>query len=354
VGWILLILSIGPAILVSRDAVSTVLAKGYQALYQNPSYGLGAGAQILAALLVPSALFLLVGSKGSRRLVVLSAAIIVSYSLTQLFLGYRSTAVTPLLAYAWLWDRHIRRLPRTALLSTAAAFLFVVFPLIRVVRDTVGQSRLSLDFLAQAYATIHNPALSAISEMGNSMETVAYTLTLVPHARDFDFGVQYLYDSLSVIPNLFWTVHPTVAHGTLSGWLIHIVDPFLAAQAGGLGFSFIAEAYLNFAWFGAPLVLALIGYLLAKYVLWAMRSGDPAKSAAVAVFFVFAILWVRNEATDAFRPLIWYSLAPYCLAVLRSRGWGSSTFIRGRFRPGTGTNIIGTPEALKTGTTHSL
>ena len=41
-------------------------------------------------------------------------------------------------------------------------------------------------------------------------------------------------------------MHPSVAHGQPSDWLIETVNPYLAERGLGLGFSFIAEAYMNF------------------------------------------------------------------------------------------------------------
>lgn len=315
VGWGLLFVSFIPAVLVLRDAVTTVMSSGYSGLFQREAAtGFGAAPRVLATFLVPAALFLLAGSKGRRSGILVSGIIIASYSIIQFFLGSRAYAAMPLIAYAWLWHRCIRPLPKIVLLSSGAVLLFVVLPLVKVIRGIAGEERLSFSFLADAFYSIGNPATAIISEMGASMKTIAYTIELVPSVRDFDMGVGYLYAFLTVFPNLFWDIHPTIARGLAKHWLVWEVSPLAASQGRGLGFSFIAEAYLNFGWIGTPITLGIIGFLFAKLVLWADRSGQPARLAMVACFLTFFLFFSRSEAGANIRPLFWYSLLPYLAA----------------------------------------
>lgn len=154
--------------------------------------------------------------------------------------------------------------------------------------------------------------------MGGSMQTVTYTIELVPGTRAYDMGDSYYYAALTAVPNLFWRVNPGVARGLLSDWLIREVDPYTASVGGGLGYSFIAEAYLNFGWWGVPLVLGLIGLLFGGLVLWAGRSGDIARLATVASFASFFLFFARGEAALVVRGLVWYAILPY-LAILYLR-----------------------------------
>jgi oligosaccharide repeat unit polymerase len=200
--------------------------------------------------------------------------------------------------------------------------LFVVFPLIEAIREISGGQRLSFAFLADAYVSIDNPVITILSEMGGSIQTIAYTIDLVPSMRDFDMGGSYYYALLTAFPNLFWEVHPSIAHGTLSNWLVQMVDPTTAGSGGGYGFSFIAEAYLNFGWFGAAVVLGLMGFLFGRLVLWASRSSDPAKLAMVASFTGLVLLFARGESNLVVRALLWYALMPYLLV------YGLTLFMR--------------------------
>jgi oligosaccharide repeat unit polymerase len=314
-----LFISFIPATIALIEATKIVLASGYSALYQQEAVtGIGATSNVLAAFLVPSALFLLVGSRDSRSGIAVSSLIILSYSIIEFFLGDRSNAVMPLIAYAWLWHWTVRPLPKTILITSGMIVMFVVFPVVKETRDIAGYAR-SLAILINTFYSIDNPFVTVVHEMGGSMQTVAYTLDLVPGFRPFDIGQGYLYALLTIFPNLFWDVHPTIARGLAATWLTKTVAPYIASIGGGLGYSFIAEAYLNFGWLGAPVALGLIGFFYGKFVLWAQQSREPAKMATVAAFTAFFLFYARGESGSMVRLLVWYALLPYGLCHYVSR-----------------------------------
>ena len=197
--------------------------------------------------------------------------------------------------------------------------LVVVFPIVYAVRNASGPERLSISNLQDAFLSIDNPGIATLDEMGGSMATVAHTVELVPSARPYDCGIDYLYAASTLFPNLFWNLHPAVARGLLSSWLVWEVDPFFAEAGGSYDFSCIAEAYLNFGWIGVPAVMLVLGLLYSKFVLWAQRSRDPLKLAMVATYGVFVLKYARTEASWIVRPLVWYALVPYALVLLVAR-----------------------------------
>ncbi|MDD1777929.1 MAG: O-antigen polysaccharide polymerase Wzy family protein [Candidatus Helarchaeota archaeon] len=319
VGWGLLFISIIPAYFLLKDAVTHVMAYGYFALFQQEAEtGFGATYRILTAFIVPAALFLLAGSQGRRITIAISGIVILSYSSILFLLGSRAWAVMPLVAFLWIWHRCIRTIPWMTLLIIGGALLFIVFPLVKDIRNVAGEDRLSSNILIDAFFSIDNPAVAIISEIGGSMKTIAYTLELVPDIRPFDMGEGYLYSFLTIIPNFFWEIHPTVGRGLATDWLIQMVDPFNAFVGGSIGFSFISEAYLNFGWVGGPMVAGLIGFLFGKLVLWADASGDRGKLAMIASFSAFFPFLARGESAQVIRALLWYSFIPYaCIYLLK-------------------------------------
>lgn len=319
VGWFLVLVSIGPAIWVFWDAGQVVLSGGYMSLYrQTLDIGLATGPRVLANFLIPSSLFILAGSKATRTGIVISALITLAGSSAMFFLGGRGAAATGLVAYVWLYSRTIRPVPAKLLIVPALLLGFVVFPLVRAVRDTRGLDRASVDYVTDAWSAIDNPVVDSVAEMGYSMSTVAYTVELVPTARPLDGGVSYLYALLAGFPNVGWSVHPTMAHGTLSAWLVHTVMPDTAAHGGGLGYSFIAEAYENFGWFGAPLVLFGTGWIVGRLSEAVRGRCSPALLALTATSLLSVILYARSETADLVRNICWYSIMPYLLVRLLS------------------------------------
>ena len=320
VGWLHFSISFVPSLLILQKSLTIVLSGGYFALFQqNDATSYDAFPEVLGVFLVPSAMFILAGSGKNVKEQYLACILILLYATINFFLGRRNVAVMPLLSFAWLWHQLVRPISKVFLGSVGAFILLIVFPLVGASRNSGGEDRLSVDVLLNTFTSINNPLVAVLSEMGGSMNTIAYTIELVPRFREFQWGAEYLYALFTLVPNLFWKLHPTVARGLPGWWLTWAVKPDFAARGGGLGYSFIAEAYLNFGWFGAPIALGVIGFLFAKFTLWAAKSKEPARMAAVASFISFFLFFARAESGLMVRSLVWYSWFPYLSVCLLSR-----------------------------------
>lgn len=158
-----------------------------------------------------------------------------------------------------------------------------------------------------------------IQEMGGSMGTIAHTIELIPSVRPFAWGSTYGFAATGIIPNLFWQLHPAVEYGSLGHWLTTTVDPYLFYLGGGLGYSFIAEAYANFGWIGTPFAFGLIGFFIARLSNWPYGKQDHAKVAVVAVCIANMLFWVRGDVSSVFRPLFYSAIIPYMvIRIIRS------------------------------------
>lgn len=320
VGWVLLAVSIIPAFALLRDAVALVLQYGYFELYQqDPNIGFNAAPQVLGTFLVPAALFLLAGSERKPRLILVSLIVVMFYVVVNLFMGRRAQAIPTIIVYAWLWHRTVRPLPKTILIAAAVVVLAFVIPLTATIRNIPGEERLTLDYIISIYASLENPTLAAVAEMGGSMSILTYTIQLVPFTHPYEYGQSYVYSLLTAFPNFFWDVHPTIAHGLAGDWLIWTIDPYTAARGGGLGYSFIAETYLNFGWVGALIVMVVMGFAYAAFVCWADQKERYARMATIASFLVFFLFFARSETAAIVRPLVWYSLLPFLMTLIVSR-----------------------------------
>ena len=311
VGWILLSVSVIFLFLTLKNSINIAISLGYSALFQQePMTGFGAIPRALATFFVPGALFLLAGSKDCKKGVIISSTLIIIYSIIELIIGKRSYAIMALIAYVWLFHHLIKPIPKSILILGGTFVVFVISPIMKVIRNIPSWERFSISSVISSLSLISNPLITAISELGSSMHTIAYTIYMVPAFRSFDMGIGYLYSLLAVIPNIFWDIHPVISHGTPSDWLAQEVNPYLLESGGRMGYSFIAESYLNFGWFGI-IFLAVIGFLLARLVLWAIKSKEPAKMAMLASFTSFFLFYARSEFYTIVRSLVWYSLIPY-------------------------------------------
>ncbi len=319
IGLLMIAVSLLPWVTALRQATDAVMSYGYFVglFQQNAATGLGGTPNVLGMFLLPGAFFLLAGSRRQRFGRWLGLATIGAYSAAHLFLGSRAPAIAALAACLWLYDRSVYPVRKIVLVGVTAVVLVMV-PVVAAVRN-LDAGRRSVDTVLGAFSLTRNPAVSTISEMGTSMSAVAYTIDLVPAARGYDMGKSYMFALLTVFPNLFWDVHPIVAHGLLGNWLIWTVDPARAAEGGGLGFSFLAEAYLNFGWYGAPLALAVIGFLVGILAKWTRGSDDAARLAAIATILSFTLILARGESASVVRGVIWYSLLPLLAVRALSR-----------------------------------
>lgn len=315
IGWLLLAVSFVPTVFTIKKSADVVREYGYGGLWQHDDYEtdvVNTGADILASFIIPASLFLLAGTKYKKNSKYISLSLIIIYTLVRFALGQRNQAIMPLICFAWLWNRIIFPLPKAIIFGISTLMVSVVFPLVAITRNTSGEDRLSLDYLIESYQNLENPIIESIAEMGGSMLTVAYTIELVPKVRDFQMGAEYLYALLTLIPNIFGgKLHPSIARGIPDVWLVNEVNPVMADYNNTYGFSFIAEAYLNFGWYGTLITLGVMGFLFGKLIFWAINFGNPAKMAMLASFLSFFLFYPRGALVFMVRPLVWYSLIPY-------------------------------------------
>jgi hypothetical protein len=224
----------------------------------------------------------------------------------------------PLISFGWLFDRSVRRLPRVAVLASSITLLSAI-AIVGSIRNTPGFWQHPAGLFQQAFLSENNPVVDAVSEMGGSLVTVIHTIRLVPSVRPFDYGTSYAYAVSTIIPNVGWRVHPAITHGMLSDWLIATVDPTAARVGGGLGYSFVAEAFANFGWYGTAPVLACIGYLLMRLFQWGTDTTDPARLALTATFLATFLYFARGESATVLRSFVWYSLLPYLAVTMIAR-----------------------------------
>jgi len=311
IGWILLGISFMPTLITLKEELHIVFEKGYFGLFErDPEVGIFAWKQILSNFLIVGSIFLLAGSKQRLFSRMFSLFCILSYCILMFFMGWRSKAVLPIVGYLWTWHKLIKPLPTFLCIAASFVVTFILSPVIKAIRNIAGYEHFSLNLLIHLLLDMENPIVLAIYEYGITMRNIAFTLELVPSTRPFDWGLNYVYAVLTIVPNLFWEIHPSQLHH-LGSWLTSTVAPLYYAQGGGYGFSFIAEAYLNFGWWGTPILMIIIGYFWAKFSLWSQEAQSPDKIALAASFLSFYLFFVRAESMSIIRPFVWFCLGPY-------------------------------------------
>jgi O-antigen polysaccharide polymerase Wzy len=302
VGTLLLVISALPAVLALRSDIATVQASGYFSLYQQDVRTSVAATPRLVATMLPTALmFMVAGGRGRSRLI--CACTLGLYSAAYLFMGFRGTGIATLAAALWLWERTGKSLPRSVKLVGLVTVVLMI-PVVGALRSGTGEQRLDPAQMKYAWSSVANPVATSVAEMGQSLQTISYTMDLVHGPWSYEYGATYAAALSTILPNLFWDIHPGISRSPHSR-LIWEVAPGTAAGGGGLGYSCIAEAFLNFGLLGTPAVMLLIGYGLGRTTVWLDATRDPARLAVLAAAIVPLIMYARADTGDVTRGIVW-------------------------------------------------
>jgi len=232
--------------------------------------------------------------------------------LTFFYLGFRSPAITAaLLVFAVAYKKGVRW-PRWAPFVTGLILLIAV-PMVRVIREEPLDER-SLSTSLHDMSILDGPA-----EVGGAFRPLTETLDLIG-PDNYRYGKTYLTALKGVLPNLAlrWEAPATENIEDLppGHWVTAIVDPWAYKNHEGMGFSGIAEPYMNFGMAGVVVYFFLLSILLVRLEQLSIRSSY---SLAMWALLVGPLLWtIRNDFREFFRPAVWGLL---CLGLI----WLSST-----------------------------
>lgn len=214
-------------------------------------------------------------------------------------MGFRGPALTAgLIVYAVALKKTVifpRWLP-----WLAASLLLVAVPMERLVREEPLNERSSTLSLRDI------DILDAPAEMGATVRPLVETEAVIGPGS-YRHGRTYLMGLKAVLPNLAlrWEDSSRTSIDDLppNHWITAIVDPWAYKNYGGIGFSAIAEPYMNFGLLGVVLYFFLIALLLAWLEQVSIRSSY---ALACWALVLGPLLWTaRNDFANFFRPAIW-------------------------------------------------
>ena len=286
-------------------------AEGYAGLYTIDDSPLLSLESVASNLFLSGILFSLAGTrpgqKPQRWLLALSAFDISA----SLFVGTRARAMMFACALLFVWTRRIGRIPK-ALTAGIVGCALITVPAVSVMRDLPIADRLSPAAVMNNLPENTNPAIAVLSEMGLSFLTTAYTIDLVPKERPYEWGMSYVRAILFTTPGLGRLLKTDDKPIVLALWLIAQIDPINAMNNGGYGFSFIAEAYLNFGSIGGPIACLALGLLVAYL---SFRKNDALSVAFVGCSLLVMPFFSRGESISAFRSIVYQCIVPSAAAV---------------------------------------
>jgi len=225
-----------------------------------------------------------------------------------MYWGFRGPAlIAALIVYiiackkGFRFSRWVRLLGGTSLL--------VILPVLHVSRELPLNDRLA----HVSFDDIN--ILDAPAEMGMSIRPLVETVNLVG-PRDLRLGRTYWIAIKGIVPNLAfrWEASSAGSENDLppSHWITAAVDPWTYKNYGGMGFSAVAEPYMNFGLLGVIGYFVLLSFFLIRLEQVSIRS---AYALAAWALILGPLLWTtRNDFSNFFRPAVWGLLT---LAVVK-------------------------------------
>lgn len=272
----------------------------------------------LFMMTLPSAAILLV--IGAQTFWQSCGAAIVALSTLGIFLlsGYRSAALFPLLVGTILWTKIGRRIPWSIAVILVGAILLAI-PAVAILRASGTYDNLSSEKVSQSIEKAETA--NTFIEIGGTSGILAATLQFVPHSDPYRYGLTYVHALREAIPNVSFEARRSdrdvfLMHGARqdamldlapSDWLTFKLEPIKFRNGEGVGFSAIAEPYLNFGFPGVIVFFGGLGFFLGRLdqrALWL----EPRW-----LLFCGAVFWplvrtVRNDLNNFTKPLVFLFL----------------------------------------------
>jgi hypothetical protein len=257
---------------------------------------------------------LLVSAVGAtpRRMYALGATL--GAVLGPLFLqGFRGPLIVQVTALLAIWARKDAVAARRVALAVALAALVLV-PAVRISRGGGDGPR--------GLATFD--PIAVLLEAGGSLRPLVVTAELVESGRErLWMGRSYAMAASRVAVNAGRRQVASSRDARAlppNAWVTMHADPWMFEHGYGIGFSGVAEPYLNFGKPGVVLFFLLLGYVTQAWDRSLRR--DPFLAAVGAATFGFVLWTVRNDSMDLFRALAFVSatvFGSWVVAHLRSR-----------------------------------
>lgn len=314
---IMIIISIFPAFYIIINNIYITMQFGYGAIFQSDLYTSGGFSNIprfLSNFFLPSMYLSVIIFKGSKynKLIVT----IISIYLSLYFLsGSRVDAVLMICIMILIYHYYYKKISiKWVIVSPILLILFsIIMSSISAFRNVIYSSTNNDGVIQSVFTLIKssNPLLSVFEEAGYTFLVIGTVVSHAGSSVEFVHGASYINAIFMLFPNLFWDVHPAASINT------DLVFQKYLTQYGGIGSSFIAEAYYNFgekSLFLAP----FFGVLLAVIT----KSFNKYSKTSPIMFFLTAytahivLFFVRTDTLSLIRSIVYYGFSPIILALL--------------------------------------
>jgi oligosaccharide repeat unit polymerase len=231
----------------------------------------------LLMMVLPGAVILYVLSAQTAFNKIMAYCLAAFVFLFILFSGYRSAALFPSMVGAVLWVKSGRKIPKAVAVSAVVSVLFAI-SVAGIFRQMGSYDSLTAEKFEQAAGDAEIG--SSITEMGQTLGVLAQVLRLVPEVDQHTYGYSYWTATKHMLPNIGITTQSEESRMAVrakaffhqeelvkmapADWITFRLNRWKFDNGQGVGFSAIAEPYLNFGTFGVIAYFVLLGVVLAQ------------------------------------------------------------------------------------------
>lgn len=212
---------------------------------------------LLRMMYIPSILGLLIASRYRKNIYRICYTNFGIFMVLSLFAGDRGEWLFPLCLIVWMHHKYYKRI--NAQKAIKYAVLAVLLVTISVAVRNTRSSGVTVSGIIDSIVGERNPIVSGFFELGSSMRP---TLILIQHGwGTYPYGNSYLHAVLGMVTERVIRLYQSNYIG-LSSWFS---QNFLGITYGA-GFSFIAEAVMNYGPYGSIIVLFVLGMISSKFM----------------------------------------------------------------------------------------
>ena len=234
--------------------------------------------------------------------------------------GYRGVTLYPALAGIITWVKIGRKIPSWVAASTIV-FVLLAVPAIGALRLDVAYKDITAERVVEKF---QESSIEETLTLGGTGGVLAHALRLVPDKDPFFSGRTYLSATTEAIPNFMprgeeikerISLVNDIEVYTPGEWITARVDPERFRNGGGLGFTAIGEAYINFGFLGVIFVFATLGI----FFIWLERI--DLMSRPYALFFCLTILpfffrFIRNQFSSLTKPAVFVLIIFFAVGIV--------------------------------------
>ena len=305
-----------------------LLASAVSGFFPGLAYMLGTDARQVMVILMSSvpvvAYVILLDRCLSRRAVLADKITLACYVAIRILGSLASGWLGPLvglgLTTVGLYIYKTRRVPWKYVAFTVGAFMFLQVGK-TAYRDAFWNRETDASFMERAAFWVNSSASQWLDSSSEAPENrgqlaaktleraslliqVAHVAEVTPSQVPFQNGVTYSYMAVTLVPRFLWPEKPSMSEANRFYQLAYGLSDQKGMETTSISVGIMAEAFINFGWFGIGGIMFLSGLLLGLYNRTFFSANSNTYFAAIGLALLPGFLAIESQFSQYFSSVI--------------------------------------------------